>query len=137
MKDKIEYIYSVAVYQKYLTRLGEMIISSPRFCGKAASCLCRLLVKRTPLKHGYLHWPNKVEMALNTIQSINQSFNQNMKCILLLVVICASLQQSRATFRVYFISLWLIRGNICRKRERFAKITSAIRHELFSRTFPF
>ena len=72
MKDKIEYIYSVAVYQKYLTRLGEMIISSPRFCGKAASCLCRLLVKRTPLKHGYLHWPNKVEMALNTIQSIIQ-----------------------------------------------------------------
>ena len=25
-----EYVYSVAVYQKYLTRLGEMIIFSPR-----------------------------------------------------------------------------------------------------------
>ena len=27
---QIEYLYSVAVYQKYLTRLGEMIIFSPR-----------------------------------------------------------------------------------------------------------
>ena len=26
----IEYIYSIVVYQKYLTRLGEMIIFSPR-----------------------------------------------------------------------------------------------------------
>ena len=26
----IEYVYSVAVYQKYLTRLGEMIIFSPK-----------------------------------------------------------------------------------------------------------
>ena len=30
LKDKKEYVYSVAVYQKYLTRLGEMIIFSPR-----------------------------------------------------------------------------------------------------------
>ena len=30
LKDKTEYLYSVAVYQKYQTRLGEMIISSPR-----------------------------------------------------------------------------------------------------------
>ena len=27
---EIEYVHSVAVYQKYLTRLGEMIIFSPR-----------------------------------------------------------------------------------------------------------
>ena len=27
---KIEYVHSVAVYKKYLTRLGEMIIFSPR-----------------------------------------------------------------------------------------------------------
>ena len=26
---KKEYVYSVAVYQKYLTRLGELIISEP------------------------------------------------------------------------------------------------------------
>ena len=30
LKDKKEYLHSVAVYQKYLTRLGEMIILSPR-----------------------------------------------------------------------------------------------------------
>ena len=29
--------------------------------------------------------------------------------------------------RVYFIRLWLIGGNICLKKERSAKITSAIR----------
>ena len=29
-KDRIEYVHSVVVYQKYLTRLGEMIIFSPR-----------------------------------------------------------------------------------------------------------
>ena len=30
LKDKTEYVYSVAVYQKYLTHLGEMIIFSPK-----------------------------------------------------------------------------------------------------------
>ena len=30
LERKIEYVYSVAVYQNYLTRLGEMIIFSPR-----------------------------------------------------------------------------------------------------------
>ena len=38
--------------------------------------------------------------------------------------------------RFYFISLWLILGNICRKSERSGKITTAVRHELFLRTFP-
>ena len=35
--------------------------------------------------------------------------------------------------QVYFVSLWLIWGNM----ERFTKITSTVRHELFSRPFPF
>ena len=39
--------------------------------------------------------------------------------------------------RVYFTRLRLLWGNICRKRERPAKITSGIRHELFSQTFLF
>ena len=30
VERQIQYVYSVAVYQKYLTRLGEMIIFSPR-----------------------------------------------------------------------------------------------------------
>ena len=28
-EENIEYVYSVAVYQKYLTRLGELIILEP------------------------------------------------------------------------------------------------------------
>ena len=39
--------------------------------------------------------------------------------------------------RVYFISLWLIWGNIYRKNERSTKITKAVRHRLFLWTFPF
>ena len=33
VERSIEYVYSVAVYQKYLTRLGEMIIFSPTLKG--------------------------------------------------------------------------------------------------------
>ena len=32
-------------------------------------------------------------------------------------------------YEIYFINLWLICGNVCRKMERFAKITSAVRQD--------
>ena len=45
-------------------------------------------------------------------------------------------KNNQRKYMIYFINLWLIWGNIYRKREKSAKIPSAVRHSFLSRTFP-
>ena len=82
------------------------------------------------------------ELAIHSLSFFHFLFvNKSHPLLFKLIFVCIIVKNFNSTEQelngVYFIRLWLIWGSICWKKESYSKITSAIRHELFSRIFPF